>query len=420
MLDFLHSYRVQYKYKVHWHLFTRIVVYFMSHALQIYCMWIKLIFNICSQLHICLYDFEQYHAEAWNLLCGSRPDWLSIKNKQGFTPLMLSVLYGAALEMVRALALLSFSLPLADSRGNTALHYAAYMGRLELVDAMLLEPTPEEYQLVDSFLNGVFGEPFTLYSFEQVLLRHRNSIGSLLSSPNATGETPLYCAVKSGNLEVTRRLLEMRSDPRIKVSGFSMMIFLFHEFSLSFATFRCTVNVLNVKYRTRISVHVNSTWLVWAWEEHVIIVKHDAILRNLHSFCYLGSDRGQDSVTSGSTVAEPANCALSSQLPVSAAGGRVNQHENARRCDATAHGATHLLQSANPEGGTGWDYCDAGGFGWLGYLRGRCYRRGVPDWQWCDWWERLDKGTNCSRKFRSNVYFKFNGGRRVHIIRYKW
>lgn len=134
---------------------------------------------------------------------------------------MCSIAYGADLEMVRALALLSFSLPLADCRGNTALHYAALVGRAELVDALLLEPTPDEYQLIRAFVeptgNTEEPQPLAQHSYAQVLCRHRQAVRSLLTSRNNAGETPLYCAVKASHLAATQRLLEMRSDPRIQV-----------------------------------------------------------------------------------------------------------------------------------------------------------------------------------------------------------
>ena len=80
-------------------------------------------------------------------------------------------MYGADVEVVRALSLLSVALPLADCRGNTALHYAVYWGRVELVDAMLHDPTPGEYQLIEKFHEHMAqsGEALQLYSFEQVL-----------------------------------------------------------------------------------------------------------------------------------------------------------------------------------------------------------------------------------------------------------
>ena len=135
---------------------------------------------------------------------------------------MVSVMYGADVEMVRALSLLSVALPLSDCRGNTALHYAVHFERVELVYAMLLDPTPEEYQLIQKFHEHMAqsGEAFQLYSFEEVLLRHRQAVSNLLSSRNVAGETPLYFAVKTSNLEVTRRLLAMHSDPRIQVRLF--------------------------------------------------------------------------------------------------------------------------------------------------------------------------------------------------------
>ena len=171
-----------------------------------------------TQLHICLYDFKQYSSEAWNLVAGSRPDWLSIKNNRGFTPLMCAVMYGADVDMVRALSLLSFSLTFADLRGYTALHYAAHLGRLDLVDAMLFEPTQHEHLLVRVFYRDeLFAGPQQELSYPDLLARHRAAVATLLASRNAAGETPLYCAVKSSNFEVTARLLAMRADPRIEV-----------------------------------------------------------------------------------------------------------------------------------------------------------------------------------------------------------
>ena len=142
---------------------------------------------------------------------------------------MLSMMYGADLEMVRALALLTVDhslLPLSDCHGNTALHYAVQVqgGRVELVDAILLDPTPEEYQLIEKFHEHMaqsgdrMGLP--MCSFEQVLLRHREAISNLLSSLNVAGETPLYVAVKTCNLKVTERLLTIHSDLRIQVRVF--------------------------------------------------------------------------------------------------------------------------------------------------------------------------------------------------------
>ena len=170
-----------------------------------------------TQLHICLYDYKQYFSEAWNLVAGSRPEWLSLKNKRGFTPLMCAVMYCADVDMVRALSILSVSLPLSDLRGYTALHYAAILGRLELVDAMLLEPTQHEYLLVREFHRDHFPEPHPELSYQELLARHRAAVAILLASRNVAGETPLFCAVKSSNFEVTACLLAMRADPRIAV-----------------------------------------------------------------------------------------------------------------------------------------------------------------------------------------------------------
>ena len=197
------------------------------------------------QLHICLYDWNQYRSEAWNLVAGSRPDWLSLVNKRGCSPLMLAVMYGAELEMVRALAILSCALPLCDNLGNTALHYAAHFGRLDLVDAMLLEPTEQEYYLILAFLHeNPYGEPLAALDHCQVLAGHREAVAQLLSTRNAMGETPLYAAVKSSNSEVADRLLTMRADPRIEVR--LTQFHLLHKFLTS--TYSTTAHCMQMQW----------------------------------------------------------------------------------------------------------------------------------------------------------------------------
>lgn len=195
----------------------------------------KLLYFPCyRQLHISLSQFPEYRVESWNLLVDSRTDWLSIRNSSGQTPLLSLVNFlvefkfeklSEVLSLVRALAVLSNALPVADCRGNTALHYAAYIGSVELIDALLQPPSIDECALRRSFLthaqadsDGPLAE-----TIEAALERHGRAVAALLESRNAMDETALYCAVKASRVAATRHLIQWGADPRISVNYTSIL-----------------------------------------------------------------------------------------------------------------------------------------------------------------------------------------------------
>lgn len=67
-------------------------------------------------------------------LCGD--DALNEKDKHGITPLMLACARTAPIEIAKALVRLGVDVSTSDERGNTAMHYASAMGRVDIVDML--------------------------------------------------------------------------------------------------------------------------------------------------------------------------------------------------------------------------------------------------------------------------------------------
>ena len=146
---------------------------------------------------------------------------------------MAGVLYGADVELVRALAVYSNSLPDADVDGNTALHFAASDGKVDVIEALLQRPSAIEFALRHRFLAAADAgagagvgdlkrppggsEQRAEETLEEAVARHRHEVQVLLESRNALLETPLYCAVKACRVEATQRLLQCGADPRVPV-----------------------------------------------------------------------------------------------------------------------------------------------------------------------------------------------------------
>lgn len=91
------------------------------------------------------------------------------------------------------------------STDNTALHYAAYSGRFQLVDALLERWSEHEIEFVSEFLS------IGLNKTEKIQLGWRNII---INARNKRGETALYLAP---DVDTARRLLHYGADPTIQV-----------------------------------------------------------------------------------------------------------------------------------------------------------------------------------------------------------
>lgn len=188
-------------------------------------MCFRYFFMFCRQLHICLYNYNEYEREAWALALGSQPAWLSRANSSGLTPLMLALMYGADVQMVRVLALLTFAstFACADFRnGNGALHIAAQLGDKadaeHLVDALLTPPTYDECRLMLSFVNDDIEGPETeTYEHELVVEHYKRAVCAAVNARNLKGETALHVAVRACNPQIASRLLNAGADPYIEV-----------------------------------------------------------------------------------------------------------------------------------------------------------------------------------------------------------
>ena len=146
--------------------------------------------------------------------------------------------FSAEVELVRALAVLSHALPIADADGNSALHYAAYDDNLDVIDALLQLPSPEEHELRCKFLvhpdspqqqqqqqlQSGCGEMPPESTYEETLERHLEAGRVVLESRNTLDETALFCAVKAGRVAATQRLLQYGADPRVPVCEFSFIM----------------------------------------------------------------------------------------------------------------------------------------------------------------------------------------------------
>ena len=173
---------------------------------------------MCRNLHIDLSAFATYELAAWTLLLGSSRELLSRANNCGFTPLHFAVMYGASVEMVRALALLADWSSKRDHRnGNGVLHYAAQLHNAARVDALLEPPSRDEHRALTGVLERRH-EDVAVERADRVRgLSYAQVVATALNARNTAGETPLHLAVRASDLEITRRLLDAGADPCLEV-----------------------------------------------------------------------------------------------------------------------------------------------------------------------------------------------------------
>lgn len=170
-----------------------------------------------TQLMICIREPEYTHL-AWTLLAGTEPACLNMKNDSGQSALMIACTLSQITDtetqsnpdketqtqteseqeqqLVRAVRVLGADVSIQCLQGNTALHFATWLGRLDLLQAIFAPFSQEEIQLREKFGIEV-----------------AEDLSEVINIENADGKTALLCAVQSSLHEIVNFFLEQKANP---------------------------------------------------------------------------------------------------------------------------------------------------------------------------------------------------------------
>ena len=209
----------------------------------------------CRDLLKALHSPDEYRVECGLLVAGSQRSELMRANLNGITPLIAATAFGASCAVVRTLALLtaddiedeveeeeerkeeretaagvglglrcrSHLLARHVGTANTALHFAAiaHDGNGAVVDALLAVPTDAELVFLQHFWAPAAADAergqYTSDRSDELRSAWKARTPSAINARNVLGETPLFVACKTSNVEAARRLLHYGADPNIQV-----------------------------------------------------------------------------------------------------------------------------------------------------------------------------------------------------------